>query len=368
MSNKPYLSIVIPTFNRAEKLRFALYCLLHQTFVDFEIIVSDNWSTDHTKEVVASFHDKRVRYVKNPTPTIYSYNLKNAIRHARGEYIFFHSDDDLIPDRNSLEVISRKMKASRVGYVRVNYLCVSPDRKRLFYFNLSQEKVYQKDYRLKAHASGNDMISFLVHSDHYFITGLIIKNSLPKNIHIIPSEHAPWIAMVCHALQEYGGLFIAKPYVVASWSTWRNKKDGAHPVYSLSRGKLECEYYFDVVHAYLDKQEFDVYVHEQFMQNYVRIFPLIKTLIGNSQLLILSRRLRALDPSMKFALTHWIYLFLSLCIPAFALRTMKNTLRSVFMKRSALATSDALIQTYRRMEDAYLDMEHKRRDDQSRFF
>ena len=93
MTKKPFFSIVIPTYNRAEKLQFALHCLLKQTFKDFEVIVSDNWSTDNTKDVVMHSGDKRIKYTRNIKPTIYSLNLQNAINHAYGGYIFFHSDD-----------------------------------------------------------------------------------------------------------------------------------------------------------------------------------------------------------------------------------------------------------------------------------
>lgn len=368
MTQKPFFSIVIPTFNRADKLRFALYCLLRQSFRNFEIIVSDNLSTDHTKEVVLGFRDTRIRYVRNTASSIYSYNLKNAMNHANGEYVFFHSDDDLLPDKESLKTIAQKIRASKVGYARVNYLCVSPDRKKLFYFNLSQDKVYERDHVLPARSDGREMMSFLVHSDHYFITGLILKNSLPPTVRMIPSEHAPWIAMICHVVREYGGLFISKPHVVASWSTWRNKSDGRHPVYSLTDGRLECEYYFAVVRKYLSGQEYETYVHNQFMQNYVRIFPLIKTLIGNAQVLELSRRLRFLDPHMHGSAPHWLYLGISLITPVFMLRIMRSIFRSFSMSRSALRSSTRMLRGLRALEDTYLASQHTRPADQFRFF
>ena len=57
------VSVIIPTYNRAEFLRIAILSALNQTFKDIEIIVADDKSTDHTQDVVKSFKDKRIRYI-----------------------------------------------------------------------------------------------------------------------------------------------------------------------------------------------------------------------------------------------------------------------------------------------------------------
>ena len=58
MTSPPFFSVVIPTFNRAEKLRCALESLAGQTFKDFEVIVCDDGSSDHTPAVVSSFTER----------------------------------------------------------------------------------------------------------------------------------------------------------------------------------------------------------------------------------------------------------------------------------------------------------------------
>jgi len=57
-SIKPMFSIIIPTYNRAERLKIALESIFNQTFQDFEVLVCDDGSTDHTKDVVQLFVDK----------------------------------------------------------------------------------------------------------------------------------------------------------------------------------------------------------------------------------------------------------------------------------------------------------------------
>jgi len=90
----PLFSIVMPTLNRAGLLRFALQSAVDQTFEDFEIILSDNSSSDNTEEVVRSFGDSRICYFRThrvlPMPDSWEF----ALAKARGDWVTFLSDDD----------------------------------------------------------------------------------------------------------------------------------------------------------------------------------------------------------------------------------------------------------------------------------
>jgi len=61
----PKVSAIIPTHNRAEFLRSAITSVLNQTFQNFEIVIVDDASKDHTREVIANFNDTRIRVVYN---------------------------------------------------------------------------------------------------------------------------------------------------------------------------------------------------------------------------------------------------------------------------------------------------------------
>lgn len=91
---KPFFSVVLPTLNRAGYLGWAIQSVLNQTFGDFELIVSDNSSTDNTEAVVKSFSDKRIRYVKTEKTLPMYENWEFALAEAKGEYITFLGDDD----------------------------------------------------------------------------------------------------------------------------------------------------------------------------------------------------------------------------------------------------------------------------------
>jgi glycosyltransferase involved in cell wall biosynthesis len=66
----PKLNVIIPTHNRAELLRTTISSVVDQTFKDWEIIVVDDNSNDRTSDVVSSFIDERIKYIRNEGPSI----------------------------------------------------------------------------------------------------------------------------------------------------------------------------------------------------------------------------------------------------------------------------------------------------------
>ncbi len=104
--NTPIVSVIIPTYNRAHLLAKTIGSVLNQTYVDFEVIIADDGSTDRTKKMVRSFKDKRLRYVKLEDNSGSSAIPKNiGLEAARGRYIAFLDSDDLwLPKKLEAEV------------------------------------------------------------------------------------------------------------------------------------------------------------------------------------------------------------------------------------------------------------------------
>ncbi|MNI21496.1 putative glycosyltransferase EpsJ [compost metagenome] len=97
-NEKPFFSVIIPTYNRERYIGEAINSVLQQTCKDYEIIVVDDGSTDHTAQIVKSF-GAQVRYVsqKNSGP---SEARNTGIRLAKGEFIaFLDSDDRFLPEK-----------------------------------------------------------------------------------------------------------------------------------------------------------------------------------------------------------------------------------------------------------------------------
>ena len=97
----PKVSVVIPTYNRARFIDEAIQSVLAQTFVDFEIVIVDDGSTDNTKEVVDSFKDHRIRYTYQENQGLPAAGNR-GFELSRGEYIAFFSSDDVLVE-NALE-------------------------------------------------------------------------------------------------------------------------------------------------------------------------------------------------------------------------------------------------------------------------
>jgi glycosyltransferase involved in cell wall biosynthesis len=93
--NKPAFSVIIPTYNRAELLGRTLRSLVAQIYKNFEVIVCDDGSTDHTKEVVASFNnDLNIKYVWEENWGGPARPRNNGIKAASSEWICFLDHDD----------------------------------------------------------------------------------------------------------------------------------------------------------------------------------------------------------------------------------------------------------------------------------
>ena len=57
-------SVILPTYNRAKFIEGAITSVLNQDYLNWELIVIDNFSKDNTQEIVEKFNDKRIKYVK----------------------------------------------------------------------------------------------------------------------------------------------------------------------------------------------------------------------------------------------------------------------------------------------------------------
>lgn len=97
---KPTISVVMPVLNGEKHLTEAIRSILDQSFGDFELIIINDGSTDKTEEIIKSFNDPRIVYVKNPTNLGLSKSFNIGIKQAQGEYIArMDADDIALPNR-----------------------------------------------------------------------------------------------------------------------------------------------------------------------------------------------------------------------------------------------------------------------------
>lgn len=92
---QPLVSVIIPTYNRANYLKDSIQSVLSQTFKDFEIIIINNYSNDNTFEMVNSFNDNRIKIINYKNNGIIAKSRNWGLMHSSGRYIAFLDDDDL---------------------------------------------------------------------------------------------------------------------------------------------------------------------------------------------------------------------------------------------------------------------------------
>ncbi len=110
-------SIVIPTRERAETLRYTLRTCLAQQFDGYEIVVCDNCSSAATRETVDSFESAKIKYVRSDRPLAMSENWELAVSHAVAEYVIVIGDDDGLLF-HALREVDRLLQVSGVKALR----------------------------------------------------------------------------------------------------------------------------------------------------------------------------------------------------------------------------------------------------------
>lgn len=94
--NMPEITVVIPTRNRVALLPESIASVLAQQGPTWELIVVDDASTDGTADYLATLTDARCRTFRNAERGDRSGACNLGLRHARGEFVMFHDDDDLL--------------------------------------------------------------------------------------------------------------------------------------------------------------------------------------------------------------------------------------------------------------------------------
>lgn len=109
--------MLVPTHNRADFLREALASAVEQSVQDLSIVVADNASADDTADVVSSFSDPRIRYVRHPHDIGYVRNFNFCLGQIdAGCFTFLHDDDYMLPGRleATLRVLDEQPKVCLV--------------------------------------------------------------------------------------------------------------------------------------------------------------------------------------------------------------------------------------------------------------
>jgi teichuronic acid biosynthesis glycosyltransferase TuaG len=139
----PNVSVIVTTFNRSNYLRECIKSILNQEYVDFELIVVDNFSSYDFLGLLGEFEDLRVRGFQNSNYGIIAINRNFGIEKSVGKYLAFCDDDDVwLP--NKLEEQMKVVQKNQVGdepiIVHTNTILFGDDRKESISYTKSISK------------------------------------------------------------------------------------------------------------------------------------------------------------------------------------------------------------------------------------
>ena len=102
---KPRVSIVMPSYNHAQFVGQAIQSVFDQSFQDFEIVVTDDASTDGTPDIIRQFSDPRIRLEVFEQNQGACFALNSSIRRSQGEFLcYLASDDYFLPEKIAKQV------------------------------------------------------------------------------------------------------------------------------------------------------------------------------------------------------------------------------------------------------------------------
>ena len=82
------ISVIIPTYNRANLLKEGISSVLKQTYQNFELIIVDDGSLDNTEKIVKGFKDQRIVYLKHEKNRGVAASCNTGVKKAVGKYVF----------------------------------------------------------------------------------------------------------------------------------------------------------------------------------------------------------------------------------------------------------------------------------------
>jgi glycosyltransferase involved in cell wall biosynthesis len=174
-------SVVIPTRERCNTLEAAIRTCVTQNYDNFDIVISDNFSQDDTKEVVDSFRDNRIVYLNTGKRVSMSENYEFALAQIAGDFVIMLGDDDgLLPGAlKELNELIGDFKCEAISWKRADYFW--PDCQVNRARNMLVVPLYSKIYKRNAKEFLKDVLSCKQHYSelpsvyHGVVSSRIIK-------------------------------------------------------------------------------------------------------------------------------------------------------------------------------------------------
>jgi len=119
------VSIVLPTYNGAKYLRQSIDSCLNQTYKNIELIIVDDGSMDETPQIIRSYQDERIKYIRHDKNKCLPHALNAGFAMATGEYLTWTSDDNYYA-KDAIESMVALLHINKtIDFVYANYYAIN---------------------------------------------------------------------------------------------------------------------------------------------------------------------------------------------------------------------------------------------------
>lgn len=229
---RPLLTIAIPTYNRAAYLDRSFehhLTAFNAAGIDFEIFVSDDCSPDNTAEIVAKWseRDRRVRAVRHSENLGPYGNFLHCYRQARGEFIVWVGDDDLLIPEAVLAHVERLKSDADIVMIQCPWILIDEvhdNREIGLFYRHDRDELFEVGEHKRC-------LDFLL-NHHVFPEWFILRRDAAEQIVEMGTVHVyHYFAHLARALNHGKVLFSTRPYARV---TAISKGDNAHTGNSLT--------------------------------------------------------------------------------------------------------------------------------------
>lgn len=312
---KPFFTIAITTYNRAQLLKLAIESVLKQTFHNYEILILDNASIDNTQEIVKIYQSKsnKIRYIRQSYNVGHPKNYRKCFYEARGKYLFTLSDDDMILRKDTLYKLHQYIdQFNNPGFIKIGAIFYHQSVKNIIKGIVFKEKVEtikpnDKSIVIKSYNKGLEFVSGCIFRiNKRFFKYMYVKDKLYLTLELIYK-----------LIYQYGGMFIGNHYILARYAHEYDLNSLIKPYFCTETLlKINKKYSFNQKVA----KELDIEVRRKFLWHTCNL----KLYVSSSNLLYSIYIILKEDRNFVVNLGHYIFAILVFVMPRFFLRFLKK--------------------------------------------
>lgn len=194
----PKITCIMPVYNTAKYLEECIESILNQTFTDFEFIISDDWSTDWSKDIIKKYAEKdnRIIFLDNHKNRWIVANLNDCLDNSSWEYIaIMESDDISMPERFEIQV---------------KFLDENKNIDLVWWFAYTIDWNWNLIWSIKKPCNSNDIYKDLIKYSTFINPSVMFRNIILSKVWIFVEKY--------NLIQDYD--FFCR--IIYSWFFWAN--------------------------------------------------------------------------------------------------------------------------------------------------